>query len=331
MSAEQTTDDQNAEPITLHAADAGTEAQLAETDGPAYVAVDNSEAQRRPIIPDHWRTRENAVRHLQLLAARHGHAAAYHGVRAPRYLCLTAVWSVVGIFRSSARLVRWWHIPNTSILEAQAAANGLIHEHLRLHAAGKATRQARGVIIAICAGFALAVLAAMVLLAPWWAWALLLAAVVPLLARAGRPAGHPIVQAAVIPAAVQAPSQDVITRALGSLGIPGIDRWLKDERPLVFPSPVREDGPGWRAEVDLPFGVTATSVIERREQLASGLRRPLGAVWPEPVTHEHAGRLVRWWHIPGTSILEAEAAANGLYTSTCGSTTPGRKPARRAA
>ena len=35
-------------------------------------------------------------------------------------------------------------------------------------------------------------------------------------------------------------------------------------------------------------------VIDRREQLASGLRRPLGAVWPEPVTHEHAGRLELW-------------------------------------
>ena len=35
-------------------------------------------------------------------------------------------------------------------------------------------------------------------------------------------------------------------------------------------------------------------VIERREQLASGLRRPLGAVWPEPVTSEHAGRLELW-------------------------------------
>ena len=61
-----------------------------------------------------------------------------------------------------------------------------------------------------------------------------------------------------------------------------------------LPSPVREDGPGWRAEVDLPYGVTATQVIERREQLASGLRRPLGAVWPEPVTSEHAGRLELW-------------------------------------
>lgn len=35
-------------------------------------------------------------------------------------------------------------------------------------------------------------------------------------------------------------------------------------------------------------------MIERRKQLASGLRRPLGAVWPEPVTAEHAGRLELW-------------------------------------
>ncbi len=37
--------------------------------------------------------------------------------------------------------------------------------------------------------------------------------------------------------------------------------------------------------------LTAAMVTERREQLASGLRRLLGAVWLEPVTHEHAGRL----------------------------------------
>ena len=313
MTTHHTEDDQNAEVIQLRADDAGTEAHLAEKAGPAYVTLGDGEAQRRAIIPDHWRTREAAKRHLQLLAARHGHAAAYHAVRAPRYASLTAVWSVAGVFRTAGRLVRWWHIPGTSILEYQAAANGLIHEHLRLHAAGKATRSARGIIIAVCAGIALAVLAAMIVYGRLWPFLILGAVAVPLLARAGRPAGHPIVQAAVIPAAVQAPSQDVITRALGALGIPGIDRWLKDDRALVFPSPVREDGPGWRAEVDLPFGVTATAVIERREQLASGLRRPLGAVWPEPVTHEHAGRLELW--VGRTDLAKARQAPWPLLRS----------------
>jgi DNA segregation ATPase FtsK/SpoIIIE, S-DNA-T family len=306
MTSEPAGDGQDAEVITLHAQDAGTETHLGEAPGPAYVTLGDGEAQRRAIIPAHWATRDAAKRHVQLLAARHGHAAAYHGVRAPRYAVLTAVWSVAGVFRTAGRIIRWWHIPDASLLEHQAAANGLIHEHLRLHAAGRKTRTARGLIIAVCAALALIMLGAMAAFASWWGWALLAAVAVPLLARAGRPAGHPIVQAAVIPAAVQAPSQDVITRALGSLGIPGIDRWLRDDRPLVFPSPVREDGPGWRAEVDLPFGVTATAVIERREQLASGLRRPLGAVWPEPVTSEHAGRLELW--VGRTDLSKARQA-----------------------
>ncbi len=118
---------------------------------------------------------------------------------------------------------------------------------------------------------------------------------------------------------MQAPSQDVITRALGSLGIAGIDRWLRDGRELVFPSPVREDGPGWRAEVDLPFGVTADMVIERRQQLASGLRRPLGAVWPEPITSEHAGRLELWVGRVGRRQGTAGpvAAAHAAARPTC--------------
>jgi S-DNA-T family DNA segregation ATPase FtsK/SpoIIIE len=184
-------------------------------------------------------------------------------------------------------------VPDLHKLERQAAADGLLSDHLRIHKAGKETRTARGMILAGCA---VVVVAALVILSrgPVWGWVAVAAAALPLLARAGRPAGKPIVTAATLPATVQAPSQDVITRALGSLGIAGIDRWLRDGRPLVFPSPVREDGPGWRAEVDLPYGVTAAMVTERREQLASGLRRPLGAVWPEPVTSEHAGRLELW-------------------------------------
>jgi DNA segregation ATPase FtsK/SpoIIIE, S-DNA-T family len=115
-----------------------------------------------------------------------------------------------------------------------------------------------------------------------------------LFALAGRPQGKTITTRAELPAQVQPPDQDVITRALGALGIAEINRVLREGGRIAFPSPVREDGPGWRAEVDLPYGVTAAMVIDRRAQLASGLRRPLGAVWPEPVTSEHAGRLELW-------------------------------------
>ena len=70
-------------------------------------------------------------------------------------------------------------------------------------------------------------------------------------------------------------------------------RW-PGKRPVNWPSPIHRDGPGWRAEIDLPAGVTALEVAERRDKLASGLARPLGCVWPEGVPEAHPGRLVLW-------------------------------------
>ena len=280
----------------LRAVEAGTEVQLDEgrVPGPAYVDTTSGEAQRKRIIPEHWRTREAAKRHLQLAAARHGHRAAYHGVRSPGYAARATGYAVRGVFTVSAAILRWWHIPGTAALEHQAAADGLLNDHLRLHKQGRDTRKARGIILAVVAVVVLVAVIAMVRFAPQWVWAIAAAAAFIALARAGRPQGRTITTRAELPAQVQPPSQDVIIRALGSMGIGEINKAITAGTFPPLPSPVREDGPGWRAEVDLPYGVTATQVIERREQLASGLRRPLGAVWPEPVTSEHAGRLELW-------------------------------------
>jgi DNA segregation ATPase FtsK/SpoIIIE, S-DNA-T family len=297
----------------LSAADAGTEARLGESPGPAYVDISDGRAQRKPVVPGHLRDGDGLAglwrgirRHLRHRAVEHGHRAAYHSVRSPAYLVLTLGWAVVGAYRVSGRVLAWWHATDLYQLEHQAAADGLLSDHLRLHRQGRETRTARGIMVGLTAFTVLVLGLAAWRFAPRWTWLLVALAVIPVLARAGRPAGKPIVAPAVLPPAVLAPTQDVITRALGSLGITGIDKWLRDDRALVFPSPVREDGPGWRAEVDLPFGVTAAMVIERREQLASGLRRPLGAVWPEPVTHEHAGRLELW--VGRTDVAKAKQA-----------------------
>jgi S-DNA-T family DNA segregation ATPase FtsK/SpoIIIE len=282
--------------VSLRAAEAPTEVQLEEVkpSAPAYVDVTSGEAQGRPLVPEHWRTREAARRHISLAAARHGHRAAYHGLRSPSYFVKAlgfAIWGVLTVLR---RLIAWWHIPGTGALEREAAANGLLTDHLRIHKAAKETRKARGTILALClAGLAAAVVA-MVVFAPWWGWALAAVVLFVLFALAGRPQGKTITTKAELPAAVQPPDRDVIMRALGSMGIAQINRALAEGTFPPLPAPVREDGPGWRAEIDLPYGVTATQVIERRDALASGLRRPLGAVWPEPVTSEHAGRLDLW-------------------------------------
>ena len=289
---------EGAKVFPLRAVDADTEVRLdeAEASAPSYVDLTRDEAKRRPIVPEHWRTRENARKHVSLAAARHGHRSAYHAVRSPHYAVKSLGFSVWGVVVVTGRLIKWWHIPGTSELEHKAAKAGNINDHLKLHKQGKETRKQRGTLLALALAALIVAAVLMAIFAPLWADATAGAVVFIALALAGRPDGKTITSAAVLPATVQPPNQEVVTRALGSVGISAITQAiLKSEfGPRNFPSPVREDGPGWRFEVDLPYGVTAGQIIERRAQLASGLRRPLGAVWPEVVSHEHAGRLECW-------------------------------------
>jgi hypothetical protein len=97
MSTDHIDDQPDAEVVPLRATDAGTEAKVAEAPGPAYTDLSDGRPARKPIIPAHWRTREAAREHVKLTAARHGHAAAYHGVRVPGYVLLTSWWALVGI------------------------------------------------------------------------------------------------------------------------------------------------------------------------------------------------------------------------------------------
>jgi S-DNA-T family DNA segregation ATPase FtsK/SpoIIIE len=285
-----------AQVVPLRAVDAQTEVRLDEDQPPAaaYVDLTSGDRQRKRLVPEHWSGWDNAKRHLALRAGWYAYWAAYHALRSPAYFTRALAFAVLGVVTVLRRVIAWWHIPGTGALERQAAADGLINDHLRLHKQARETRKARGTILALCLAAVTAAAAAMAAFAPWWGWALAAIALFALFALAGRPHGKTITTRAEVPAQVQPPTQDVITRALGSVGIAAINQAIAKGEPLNFPSPVREDGPGWRFEVDLPYGVTATQVIERREQFASGLRRPLGAVWPEVVAHEHAGRLEGW-------------------------------------
>lgn len=111
----------------------------------------------------------------------------------------------------------------------------------------------------------------------------------------GTPADKRVFDRAVIPTQAQKLTSELVLRALGALGIAELNKAVgKGRDGINFPAPITRDGPGWRADVDLPFGVTATDVMDKRARLASALRRPLGCVWPEPAAHIHPGRLVLW-------------------------------------
>ena len=278
-------------------------AGMLDTPEPLHVVPDTEPAAKpaapavtplRPVIPDWLRTRDNLQAAARRRTRYEAHRAAYHGLRSPSYLAKMLFWGITGSGWLFLAWLRWWLSPVPLTAHQQAVSEGW-RSWKTVHGVHVKTTGTRGRIsLAIAAGSAIAGYAA------WSVSPLIVAAAGAVLvvtaALVARPEGTRIVTPHAAPAGLAKLTQDVVVRALGSLGISGIDRWLREGKPAdqFFPHPIRQDGPGWRAEVDLPYGVTATQVIERREQLASGLRRPLGAVWPEPLTSEHAGRLELW-------------------------------------
>jgi S-DNA-T family DNA segregation ATPase FtsK/SpoIIIE len=263
--------------------------------GPVPAYPEAGDIRRLPIIPPALQ-RGNIRGTLAQASALAWHRTRYHGLRIPAYLVVYLWLAVRGAAVLLARLLRWWHWREGWLLESLAVAAGRSghHDAMRAHTEGKKTRTSRGRIVAACAAAVAAAMLALVTYTPWWAWLALAAVAVPVLARHGRRPGQQLVGPAVVAPKYEPPTPQVITRALASLGIAAINQVVTDGKGITFVSDVHRDGEGWSADLDLPHGVTARMILARREQLASGLRRPLSATWPEPVPAEHEGRLRLW-------------------------------------
>lgn len=274
----------------LHAVPDGTVTELRPVTPPAATPA----APLRPVVPDWLRSAENLRAAARRRTRHEAHRAAFHGLRSPGYLVMLVFWGITGVFWLFLAWLRWWLSP-VPVSAHQQAINEGWRSWKTVHGVHVKTTKTRG-LISLATGGGAAIAARIAWGFSPWLLAVAGAVLVVVAALVARPEGTKIVTPHSAPAAFAKLTQDVVVRALGSLGISGIDKFIREGKPTeqFFPHPIRQDGPGWRAEIDLPYGVTATQVIERREQLASGLRRPLGAVWPEPVTSEHAGRLELW-------------------------------------
>src|SRR5260370_14176863 len=164
-------------------------------------------------------------------------------------------------------MLGWWQMPGPVEAQAQAVSEGWRHWKT-LHLEHKRTAKTRA-FISLAVGFAAAFAIRLILL---WSYAreafagLALAGLLAA-ARFGRPEGVRIVGQAHVPAQFEKLTQDGVTEALGSIGVSGIDKFLREGGQLRYPNPVRQHGPGWRAEVELPRRVTATQRIARRAPL----------------------------------------------------------------
>ncbi len=124
----------------------------------------------------------------------------------------------------------------------------------------------------------------------WAAWAVL-ALVVLTLGWIGRPQGRALVARPDPRDAglLEKPTAPMVVDALVRLAIPGLTEKTRDDI-RVFAPGVARSRRGYHLAMELPAGVTAASVMDKREGFAAALRRELGTVWPSKGTR-HPGHL----------------------------------------
>ena len=244
---------------------------------------------RAPVIPPWLASRSERRAVARWAATRARHTVAFHAARSPVYLGRTL--NPRSVARGIRRTARWASDPETAELRSAAAQSRDTKEWLEVRKQLSAARAARGMTLgAGAAGFG--VLEVGVGAAAGGGGQFLLAlAAAGLLGVAGRRRDKPLLDRAVV-ADQAAPklTSDAVTRALAGLGIAALTK----PDAVRFVAPITRDGPGWRADIDLPESVTAAEVGKQREKLAGNLRRPLGCVWPETAQKVHPGRLVLW-------------------------------------
>ncbi|WP_309116740.1 FtsK/SpoIIIE domain-containing protein [Saccharothrix sp.] len=254
------------------------------------------ETDRLPIIPTYLRTLSQARQTAGWVARHYAHTAAYHVVRSPLYALRLAVRSPQGAWALMAATGRWVSDAEGRPVRRAVAESGNADHYLKLSHQRDARVRTRFIMLAV--GLVLGPVLMFVFydVTPEWVTWVCGAVALGILGRIGTPADKPVASRAVVGVQAQKLTSDLVVQGLVSLGIGGITSAVskRGESAIGFTAPIHRDGPGWRADVELPPGVTAAEVIERREKLASGLGRPLGCVWPEPRTDGHPGQLVLW-------------------------------------
>jgi S-DNA-T family DNA segregation ATPase FtsK/SpoIIIE len=229
------------------------------------------------------------------LAGHVGHTAAFHAVRTPVYGGRLAVRAPRGVLNTVAGMGRWAIDAEGEPLRAAAARRENTEEYLKL--SRQRDRRVRLRVTVTFLALLVALIGALVLTYGVGTPVQLLALSLSLLVFGllGAPADKPLSTRAVITTEVQRLTGDIVVKAMASIGIGQIASAVaKGGDGIKFVAPITREGPGWRADIDLPLGVTVADVVDRRARLASGLRRPLGCVWPEGDPSEHEGRLILW-------------------------------------
>ncbi|KUL26626.1 FtsK/SpoIIIE domain-containing protein [Streptomyces regalis] len=242
-----------------------------------------------PVVPAALRRWDVFKATTRWTVSYYAHVTGFHTLRAPVYLARLLLRAPRGTGRLLVRWGKWVADTEARPVEAKAAASADIEAWLALsreHSRRVRPRRIASLAVATVTGITTAVAAFLV---PGWTAAAALTAAA-LAGLNGKKNDRPLITRYVARNVMRRLDSTEVFDALAAIGIEG----KKGKRGVEFASEVMRDGPGWRAEVDLPPGVEATAVLEKRAALAAAMRRPISTVWPEADRTAHPGRLVLW-------------------------------------
>ncbi|MFI8531780.1 cell division protein FtsK [Streptomyces aquilus] len=265
-------------------------------DNPALPAPGVTTEKRRPIIAPWLRSRRDLLATVERAAGHAWYATAYHGLRAPGYALQLGMMAPRGTARLVADTNRWIWDREAAPLRDYAVRTEDVEEYMRLARLRAGRVRLRGLVTVIACTFGLGFALWLYVMAPQFLYVFAAGGILTL-GYFGQQPDAPVIGPAVMRTELQKLTGTIVLRALDSIGNAKISAAVKkggDMNGMRFTSEITRDGPGYRADLDLPYGVVPEDVMEERQALASGLRRKLGCVWPSGDPDEHEGRLILW-------------------------------------
>ena len=271
---------------------------------PASVPVDNPTLpapgvimeKRRPIIAPWLRSRRDFEATVSRAAGHAWYATTYHGLRAPWYAVQLTAMAPRGACRFAADTSRWLWDREAAPLRDYAVRQEDVAEYMTLARLRGSRVRLRGLVTVVACAFGLGFAIWLYVMAPAYLYGFAAGGVLTL-GYLGQQPDAPVIGPAVMRTELQKLTGSIVLRALDAIGNAKISAAVKkggDMNGMRFTAEICRDGPGYRADLDLPYGVVPEDVMEARQSLASGLRRKLGCVWPSGDPEEHEGRLTLW-------------------------------------
>ncbi|MFF7202055.1 cell division protein FtsK [Streptomyces sp. NPDC008141] len=265
-------------------------------DSPTLPSPGVTTYKRRPIVPSWLTSKPGFVSTVQRATSNALYATAYHGIRTPWYALQLGLLAPRGTARLVSETSRWVWDAEGAPLRAYEVRQENTAEYLKLSRQRDGRVRLRVLLATVGIVFGAAVAFTLYVMAPGWL-AVFATAAVLVAGYRGAPQDQPVIGPAVLKTELQKLTGPIVLRALDNIGNAKLSAAIKkggDMNGMRFTSEITRDGPGYRADLDLPWGVTPEDIMEERKPLASGLRRKVGCVWPSSDPTEHEGRLILW-------------------------------------